>query len=297
MKIFREIKITSSNNKLLKSWQKLLQNLPSCTVDKPSPYFLEGERLVFDFIRLLSENSYLIELIKSDFVLFCSETYRSSKKFSFLASALEKLSLTVSDFSLYVLNDQCFAKLSDTTHTQGLSAIVQVSLFKKLPSSFSDLGKRCLLLQNLQDPANLGSILRSASAFGFDTLICCDSCVNLNNLKVLRTAMGAVFKLKFYKCRESDFTSLCQLNRSEKVRILAGSIDGDPFSLYLKNNYCTFEDKEKRHIIMIGNEAGGLTAEIESLADYKLRLEMKENVESLNASVAMAIMAYELRLI
>ena len=147
-----------------------------------------------------------------------------------------------------------------------------------------EIGNKILILDDIQDPGNLGTIIRSSLAFSIDTIVLSPKTVDLYNSKVIRSTQGMMFHINII------------------VRELI------PFIKELKNNnytiYGTKVDnginvkkvkKIDKYALIIGNEGSGITSDIENLCDYNLYIDMDNNVESLNAGVAASILLYEMR--
>ncbi len=145
------------------------------------------------------------------------------------------------------------------------------------------IGEKILYLDNIQDPGNLGTIIRSAYAFNLDTLIISGDTVDLYNDKVIRASQGMLFKQNVIV---ADMNILYELKK-------------DGFTIYgtdvnYGNDIKTIESKNK-NVIIIGNEGQGIREEIKSICDKFIYIDMNKDCESLNASVAASIMLYELK--
>ena len=144
--------------------------------------------------------------------------------------------------------------------------------------------KRVVFLENIKDPGNLGTIIRSCCAFGMDALILSQNSVDIYNTKTIRSTAGNLFKIKIVKLQDNDFYAhLKQFFPSHKF--IATTVNG-------KDNLKDFEFSEK-FIIFFGSEAFGLSDYLLSQKfDSNLTIEMKEDVESLNLSVSCSIILY-----
>ncbi len=224
--------------------------------DKTGLFVLEGERLVSEI-----EETDLIEYI------IVSEGYNGR-----IPDAKNS----------YLVNDELFAHLSDTVHPQGILAVCH-QLKYNMESAFLNKNPLFVILENLQDPGNLGTIIRTADAAGADGVFLSKGTVDLYNPKVVRSTMGSLFHLPIYT--GVDVADI--LNKCKKYNIytLAAHLAGvsTPYSakLYAPS------------AILIGNEASGLTPETTTMADELVRIPMPGKAESMNASVAAAILIYE----
>ena len=144
-----------------------------------------------------------------------------------------------------------------------------------------NLSNRILLLDGIQDPGNMGALMRSAKAFGFDTIILGDGSVDIYNDKVIRSSQGAIFKLSFIHSNLKEFI----LNHKE-------------YKFYGTNvvNGISIEEVENTNLlgIVLGNEGNGISKETDSVLEKNIYIPMN-NTESLNVSVAGGIIMYELR--
>lgn len=146
-----------------------------------------------------------------------------------------------------------------------------------------ELGNRILILENIQDPGNLGTIIRSAVAFNIDTIILSSDCVDIYNSKVVRSSQGMIFHI--------DIIKRDLLLEIPKLQMLGYQIIGTKVThgQSLKD----FQNIEKFAIIM-GNEGKGMTEELTELCDSFIYIDMNDKCESLNVAIATSIILYEL---
>lgn len=165
----------------------------------------------------------------------------------------------------------------------------KVLALAKLPDSqpIPDLNGLNIALDNVQDPGNLGTIIRTAAWFGIGNVFCSTDTVDVYNPKVVQSTMGAVFKVNVNYC---DLTELASTARKANVPLFGTSLDG-------QNLYDT--NLPKNAIIVMGNESKGLSAEVSALMDNNLKIPSyappTADMESLNVSVATAIVCAEFR--
>ena len=146
-------------------------------------------------------------------------------------------------------------------------------------------GERILTLCSVRDPGNLGAIIRSAVAFGFDRLILSGDCAELTSPKTVRAAMGAIFKLSMMTVE--DFASVVTAAEESGRRVLCAELSERAVSL----REIGLRDDD---VLMIGNEGHGIPEEISSLASASVYIPIAPNTESLNAAVAASILLWEL---
>lgn len=180
-----------------------------------------------------------------------------------------------------VVADSVFDAMAETVTPQGVLVIVKMPEYS-LDEMVAEAGS-LVLLENLRDPGNLGTIIRTAEAAGVSGVILSKESVDIYNPKVIRSTMGAVYRVPFLYVE--DFTELLKTLREQKVRLLAAHLKGQK----------TFDkaDYSGKVGILIGNEANGLSEEASELAEEKVLIPMAGSVESLNAAVAAALLMYE----
>ena len=180
-----------------------------------------------------------------------------------------------------IVADSVFDAMAETVTPQGVLAIVKMPEYS-LEDMLENAGT-LILLENLRDPGNLGTIIRTAEAAGVSGVILSKESVDIYNPKVIRSTMGAVYRVPFLYVE--DFTGLLQELRAKEVRLLAAHLKGE--KTFDKSDY------NGKVGILIGNEANGLSEAAAELANEKVLIPMAGNVESLNAAVAAALLMYE----
>ena len=148
---------------------------------------------------------------------------------------------------------------------------------------FKEIGNKVLALDNVQDPGNLGTIIRSAVAFNVDTILLSKDTVDPYNSKVIRSSQGMLFGVNIIIC---DLKETLVNLKNQGYSILGTKVDGG-------NNIKDIEVNDK-FVIIMGNEGQGVKSDILSLCDKYLYIKMNEKCESLNVGVATSIILYEL---
>ena len=194
------------------------------------------------------------------------------EKFSALEEAAKGL-------PVHVLGSHVMEALSDAKTPQGVIALVDY------PADVAPetLGDMLLALDGVQDPGNVGTILRTMDAAGFTGLLMDEKCADPYSPKALRSSMGGVFRVPAVRC-ESLAHTLHNL-AAQGYEIIAGDLKGAPF-------YQRPQTKEKICIV-IGNEGAGISPAVMAEATLRLKLPIVGGAESLNAAVAGAIMMYD----
>ena len=179
----------------------------------------------------------------------------------------------------FALPGELFRSVCDTRTPQGIAALVRLPEEMPLPR-----GRRLVALDGVQDPGNVGTILRTADAAGFDGALLSRACADVFSPKVLRATMGSIFRLKL-QVTDALPDRLREL-RESGCAVLASQLDGEPF--YQRSVI------EPPLCLIIGSEGNGISPEAAAQATHHLRLPMRGGAESLNAAVAAGIMMYDL---
>ena len=218
------------------------------------------------------ENKCLVESIK-----LVKEVYEKGLVDVVLVTK-QKLEL-VSNFKckIEIINDKLAKHISSTVTTDGVFAIA------KLPNSNQVNYKKCLVLDRIQDPSNLGAIIRSACAFGFDTIFTINSVYPFTP-KAIRSSMGYVFNVNFV---EVDYNKLEEIKSNNNIKFYAADMGGEIID--------DIQLGSENIALIIGNEGQGIDKELRKIADKIVAIPMQNNVESLNASVSASIIMYFLR--
>ena len=254
------LNITAKDNKLIKKIKKLVSSASFRRED--NSFVLEGQRLVFDAVK----NGYLID------TLVVSKSY--------LKSAID---LDIVANQKVLLPDSLFKSLCDTVNPQGILCVA------KMPDTVCDIEKiekgKYIILENTQDPANLGAIARTAEALGLSGLIVSTNGCDPFSPKAQRAAMGALVRFPLYLSQDisADIKSLQKKEFSVFASVVS---DAD----------CNISDVsyDGSCAVIIGNEANGVTEQLKSVADKKITIPMGGRAESLNAAAAAAIIIWEM---
>ena len=239
--------ITSLDNKRIKNYAKLLNKKYR---DEEGMFLVEGEHLVIE----ASKAGCLIEVIKC-------EDYEMDF-----------------DVTTTLVTYEVIKKLSNTLNPQKV-----IGVCKKLEDK--EIGNKVLLLEDIQDPGNLGTIIRSSLAFNVDTIILSENTVDLYNPKVLRATQGMHFHINIISMPSVEAVNLLKENN---YLILGTNVvngtDIRDIDDSLKEKFC----------LIMGNEGNGVRQEIQDMCDKNLYIKTNEKLESLNVGVACSILLYEL---
>ena len=157
--------------------------------------------------------------------------------------------------------------------------VSEIGLCKMLDKK--ELSNKLLLLDGVQDPGNMGALMRSAKAFGFDTIVLGNGCVDIYNDKVIRSSQGAIFKLNFINAYLPDFIKSLKEYSVYGTNVVHG--------ISLEN-----VKKSQKMAIVLGNEGNGISKEVFDVIEKNIYIPM-DDTESLNVSVAAGIIMYNLK--
>lgn len=239
--------IRSTENATVKRVAKLKQKKYR---EESGSYIAEGERLIGAIAAV--DASLIAEL-------YLSETYYS-------AHSTAKFTTEPT-----VLSDIVFNKLAETENSQGILAVVRQNRPRPLGAD------RCLFLDRVRDPGNLGTIIRTATAFGFTDIVCND-CADVFAPKTVRSAMSGVAICNFPAMTVEEI-------KAAGYTLVCADMSGTPLNDYVPHG---------KLCLAIGNEANGISDEVFRAADVVLGIPMRQ-MESLNASVSAGIMMYQLK--
>ena len=271
---FREEIITSRNNPTVK-WAASLSEKKGRGKEKA--FIAEGEKLTFEAIgaslpvtHIFISESKCAGIIARLRALECGKMYDNTE--------------------VYILSDSAFEKISTEKAPQGvISAIKYLDFFSNMDIIYKEEfflkdNERALFLCSVRDPGNLGSVIRSAVAFGVDHIIMSSDSADIYNPKTVRSAMGSLFRTRVTTV--SDVASFVRAARDNGRRVFAAELCDGAKSLSEVNLTCG-------DIVMIGNEGHGIPREISALCDNSVYIPISAKTESLNASVAAAIFMWE----
>ena len=182
-----------------------------------------------------------------------------------------------------------FEKLTTENAPQGIITVCEFYDLKhtiSLDLSQIDLEeKSIIILESVRDPGNMGTILRNACAFGIDKLVLSSDCADIYSPKVVRSSMGAIFKLDIHIV--DDLKNAIEHLKSEGRRVLAAAIDDTALILG--------KDKVSRgDVVVLGNEGHGISPDLIEKCSNKIFIPMKGNTESLNVAMASAVIMWEI---
>lgn len=187
-----------------------------------------------------------------------------------------------SDLSCEVVQDSVFRVMSDTQTPQGVLCLVRQYHYT-LEELLQKENPTLLILENLQDPGNLGTIMRTAEGAGAAGVILSKGSVDMYNPKTIRSTMGSVYRVPFFYTE--DLEKALSRIKEKGIPSFAAHLEGS--EIYDRKDY------RKGAAFLVGNESNGLSRELAACADTRIRIPMEGKLESLNASVASSILLYE----
>ena len=259
--IFNMQYITSKNNSKIKEIINIRDN--SKFRNDKSLYYVEGERILND-----TPNSLINSL------------YISKSKLNLYNNILSKVDIN----NVYVLNDDVFDKIKDTKNSQGIVGIINYNNIKSIDKTYISLINSCLILDSINDPGNLGTIFRLAEATNINLIILTKNCCSVFNSKVIRACMSSLFRVNFYI--SDNIIDDIKLLKNENFKIYSAVLDIHS----IKYNDISFNTK---YAIVLGNEANGVSLDIQNISDNKIYIPMCGKIESLNVAIAASAICYE----
>ncbi len=248
---------------------KFLKKMYSSRQRKKAGYFvLEGFRLI---------EQALLNNAKIEQIFMTPSFYNSSQG--------EKIISLISESTfLYLLDESLLSQIADTVNPQGV-----ISLVKEVDIDLSYFLKninKILVLDQVQDPGNMGNLIRTAVAAGIEGIISLKGSVDIYNLKVIRASMGAIFVCPIInKMNLDEFLHICRSEYKEFQLICSTPRAAND---YHQTNY------NDKFLLVIGNEARGIREKIINMADITVKIPLRGEIESINAASAGSILMYQI---
>lgn len=195
----------------------------------------------------------------------------------------KELAKKVQEYSYEVVKDSVFKDMSGTVTPQGVMALVKQRTYKLEEIIDKNKKQVFVVLEGLQDPGNMGTIIRTAEGAGVAAVIMDKNTVDIYNPKVTRSTMGSIFRVPFII--SENLSETLDTMQKNGIIVYAAHLQGKIY--YDEANF------KESSAILIGNEGNGLSDSISEKADRKIKIPMCGQVESLNASIAAAILMYE----
>ncbi len=252
--------ITSKDNDVIKNIRKLKIKKYR---DIENKYIIEGVKLIREAI---------CEKAKIDTVIVCEECIKNN-------TIEQKLLYEIAKYNCIYVSENVFEAVTEVTNPQGILAVVNKNCNEEDINYEEDI---IVVLDGIQDPGNLGTILRTIDSVGLSQVIVSKETADAYNPKVVRSTMGAIYRVNIIIA--NDLVNTIKQIKKHKYKVVATSLEASENIYNIDYN---------RKVIVIGNEANGISKEILELSDNKIKIPMLGKTESLNASVATAIILYE----
>ncbi len=252
--------ISSKDNEFVKHIKKLKEKKYR---DINNEFIIEGIKIIREAIEEKAE-------IKQ--IVICENCQNSN-------TIPRELMYEIAKYECIYVTESIFKTLSDVSTPQGIMAIIGRNA-KELEIDYTQ--DIIVALDDIQDPGNLGTILRTVDSIGLNQILVSKGTTDSYNPKVVRSTMGAIFRVKIIECENLEQT--LKDVKKHKFQILVTS---------LQTENSIYDIKYNKKAIVIGNEANGVEQTIQKMADIKVKIPMLGKTESLNASVATGIVLYE----
>lgn len=253
-------RITSKENEFIKHVKKLKDKKYR---DINNEYVIEGIKLVAEAVQ---ERAPIKQII------LCDDCERNE--------AIPKdVMYEIAKYECIYVTQKIFKYLSEVQTPQGILAVIEKTTTNTEMDYTQDL---IVALNDIQDPGNLGAILRTVDSIGLTQILVSKGTADAYNSKVVRSTMGAIFRVKIIECE--DLKQTLKEIKKHKFKIMVSS---------LQTESTIYDVDYHKKVVVIGNEANGVEREIQEFADEKIKIPMLGRTESLNVSVATGIILYE----
>jgi len=252
--------ISSKDNEIVKNVRKLKEKKYR---DLENAYIVEGIKMVKEAI---------LEKASIKQIIICDDCEKTD-------SIPKELMYEIAKYDCLYVTSKIFKYISEVQTPQGVLAVVEKNNRDEDINYNEDI---IVALDDIQDPGNLGTILRTVDSVGLTQILVSKGTADPYNPKVVRSSMGAIYRVKVIEC-EDLLETLKEVKRN-KFKILVSS---------LKESNSIYNVKYNKKVLVIGNEANGVEEKIMNIADEKIKIPMLGKTESLNAAVATGIILYE----
>lgn len=252
--------ITSKDNEIIKNIRKLKEKKYR---DISNEYIIEGLKLIEEAIE---------ENVKIKKIVVCEECLKDN-------CIEQRFLYQIAKYDCIYVTEKIFSLLTDVVNPQGMLAVIEKEGSEDKINYGEDI---IVVLDGIQDPGNLGTILRTVDSVGLSQIILSKTSVDAYNPKVVRSTMGAIFRVKIIEVE--NLVETLKNMKKHKFKVAATSLVGS------ENIY---EMDYNKKAIVIGNEAKGVSNEIIEISDTKIKIPMLGKTESLNASIATGVILYE----
>ena len=255
--------ITSKDNEFIKHIKKL----------KDKKYRDISKEFIIEGIKLIKEA--IEEKAKIKQIVICDNCQNAD-------IIPKELMYEIAKYECVYVSDKIFKSITEVNTPQGILAIIERNNSNEQETEIDYTQDIIVALDDIQDPGNLGTILRTVDSVGLKQILVSKGTADCYNPKVVRSTMGEIFRVKIIECENLEKT--LREVRKNKFKLVVTSLQTEK-SLY--------DVKFDKKVIVIGNEANGVETNIQDMADEKIKIPMLGKTESLNASVATGVVLYE----
>lgn len=252
--------ISSKDNELIKHIKKLKDKKYR---DVSNEYIIEGVKLIEEAV---NEKANIKKII------VCEETTNTYE-------IPTHIRLEIAKYDCVYVTEKIFNSITQVTNPQGIMAVIEKDIKNKEIDYNQDI---IVILDDVQDPGNLGTILRTVDSIGLNQIIVSKDTVDCFNSKVVRSTMGAIFRVRVIE--SENLIETIKTIKRHHFKLMVTS---------LQTENSIYDIKFDKKIIVIGNESNGVSKEIQDIADERAKIPMLGKTESLNASVATGVVLYE----
>lgn len=259
-------RITSKENEFIKYLKKLKDKKFR---DEAGEFIVEGIKLIEEAIQ---ENARIKHIV------ICEENEKTN-------AISKNLMYEISKYDCIYVTKKVFDSITQVVAPQGIFAVIEKgdNFLEDEKNYHLDYSEDVIVaLDDIQDPGNLGTILRTVDSCGLKQIVVSKGTVDAYNPKVVRSTMGAIFRVKVIECE--DLVKKIKEIKKHHFKLQVTALDSDK---------TIYDVDYKKKIIVIGNEANGVSKTIQDMADERVKIPMLGKTESLNASVAAGIVLYE----
>ena len=253
--------ITSKDNETIKHIKKL----------KEKKYREEYKEFIVEGIKMIEEAIQENAKIKS--IIICDDCKTQG-------SIPNELMYDIAKLNCIYVAEKIFSTITDVINPQGIMAIIEKPENKENEIDYSE--SNFLILDNIQDPGNIGTILRTADSLNFKQIIVSKGTADIYNPKVVRSTMGAIFRIRVVEVE--NLVKIIKEMKKNEIKVYATDLATDK-SIY-DVNY-------EKSAVVIGNEANGVSKEVLNESSERIKIPMIGKTESLNAAVATSVILYE----
>ena len=244
---------------------------------------------VYKFIKSLQDKKARSEFFTVEGVKNIYEAQKSGALFKYICFSEDKLDMIKKDLDMSLIDNKnviilpqdLFDKLSDTVNPQGVLAVLNKNTVQEI--SVVGANDVFVVLENLQDPGNMGTIIRTCNAAGIKNLVTVGYCTDIFSPKVVRSSMGGIFNIK-----------IKSFNTAKDAVLFFKDHNIATYALTLNGDICLYDMKKWKGVALFaGNESNGLETNTVNMCDNKIKIPMPGDSESLNVSVALSLAVFE----